>query len=211
MPAIEHLGDRPAQHRHLDACQQQLERFIRGEQPARGPKREIGGFATEPAHLRFIRDVESRIDAGFQRELAEQAETERVDRRNLDVGDAILQRLPGLGFDGARGRAAAQLRKYAVAHLGGGLARERHGENVQRVYTLLNQPDVAIDEDLRLARARGGFEHHVGLRIDGEGARGLVACGLLRPGQLKQIRLLHRSPSGIPCGIRRRSGTTNNR
>ena len=59
----------------------------------------------------------------------------------------------------------------ALPHLGGGLARERDREDVARLHAGEQQPDVAIDQDARLAGAGRGFERDVAGRIDRERAR----------------------------------------
>ena len=56
-----------------------------------GTEREVERLARKPRHLRFVGDLERGIDVGLERKLAQQAEAERVDRRDLDVGDALAQ------------------------------------------------------------------------------------------------------------------------
>ena len=72
-----------------------------------------------------------------------------------------------------------------------------------------DQAHVAIDEHARLPRPRRRLEHDVVGRLDREIARGLIGRRVrVDVGQLKQTRLLHRPPPDIPCGTRRRTGTS---
>ena len=83
---------------------------------------------------------------------------------------------------GHRARKAASARaatgqgrhEHAVAHLGGGLPRERDRQDVARIDAGVEQPYEPIDEHARLARAGRGLEHHVVARIDREVARRLI-------------------------------------
>ena len=55
----------------------------------------------------------------------------------------------------------AQALDDALAHLGGGLSRERDRENVVGIDAGAQQIDVAIDQDARLAGAGRRLEHDV--------------------------------------------------
>ena len=63
---------------------------------------------------------------------------------------------------------------HALAHLGGGLAREGDRQDVARRHAGFEQPDVAIDEHARLAGAGRRFERDVAARIDREPPRARI-------------------------------------
>ncbi len=96
--------------------------------------------------------------------MAMSPERSRISRHSL------LIRPAGIG-------ALAQLVEDAAAHLGGGLARERDGEDVRWIDAAAQQVEIAIDEHMGLARACRRLEHHVVGGIDGPRTRCGVAIG----------------------------------
>ena len=60
-------------------------------------ERPIERFADEPRNLRLIREVESGLDARLERELTNQRQAERVDRRDRNVAEPLAQLLPFRG------------------------------------------------------------------------------------------------------------------
>ena len=121
----------------------------------------------EPGNLRLVGEVEARLDAGFERELADEGQTERVDRRDGDVAEPLAQLLP-LRRRQLRGAAGLlQPLDDPLPHLGGGLPRERDREDAIGIDAREQQIDVALDEDARLPRPRRRFEDDVLRRIDG--------------------------------------------
>ena len=57
-------------------------------------QRLIERLADQPRHLGVVRQLEAGIDVGFERKLAQQRQTERVDRRDRDVAEPLLQIAP---------------------------------------------------------------------------------------------------------------------
>ena len=60
-------------------------------------ERSIERFADESRNLRLIREVESGFDARLERELTNQRQAERVDRRDRNVAEPLAQLLPFCG------------------------------------------------------------------------------------------------------------------
>jgi hypothetical protein len=203
---LEHL----AQHRQLHAREQQPHVTVVDDEPARGTKGEVERFARKPRHFRFVGDLKRGIDVGLERKLAQQAEAERVDRRDLDVGDALAQAAPDVGRElGAIGT-PRELGQHAAAHLRRGFSRERDREDVARIDAGLDERGVPVDEDARFPCPGRRLEHHVVSGIDGEVPRVIGRLVRVRRG-VKQSRLLHRPRAGIPCGRRPRICTRHNR
>ena len=85
-------------------------------------QRPIERFADEPRDLRLVRQVEARIDVGFERELADERQTERVNRRDGNLAQAIAHRFPSRR---RQLRGAARLFQPLddpLPHFGGGLS-----------------------------------------------------------------------------------------
>ncbi len=177
-------------------------------EPARGPQGEVEGFVREPRHFGLVGNLESGIDVCFERKLTEQTKTEGVDGRDLDVADVIAQITPAGGRERALVGPPAQQCQHAIAHLRGGLARERHGEDVAGIDARFDEPDVSVHQHTGFPGARRRLEDDVIGRIDGEVTRRLIRRGLCHGQRIKQARLLHRCRARIPCGTRARTGTT---
>ena len=83
--------------------------------------------------LGFVGEIEAGIDAGFERELVEQRQAERVDGADADVAEAHRgSRATLAGVSAALAVPLPQRRHHALAHLGRGLAREGDRQDVAR-------------------------------------------------------------------------------
>ena len=174
LPPVQTGLERLAQHRQLHAREQQPHVAVIDDEPARGTERQIERFARKPRHFRFVGDLKRGIDVGLERKLAQQAEAERVDRRDLDVGDALAQPAPDVGRELAAVGAPRELGQHAAAHLRRGLSRERDREDVARIDAGLDERGVPVHEHARLPCPGRRLEHDVVSRIDGEVPRGLI-------------------------------------
>ena len=139
-------------------------------------QRLIERLVDESGDLGVVRQVESGIDVRFEREFAEQLETEGVDGRYRDVSEALLQIAPPRRVELGKTAGFLQPLDDALAHLGGGLAREGDGEDVLRFDAGAQQVDVALHEHARLAGAGRCLEDDVLRGIDG------VSPRVARPG-----------------------------
>ena len=99
-------------------------------QSAAHAQRPIQSFVNQPKHLRLVRHREARVKVGFEWELPEQRETERVDGADGDVAEAVAQLAPSRLVDLARGSGALEVVEDALTHLGRSLAGEGNRENV---------------------------------------------------------------------------------
>ena len=63
-------------------------------------KSDVERLFDEPRRFRVVGELEAWIDIGFERELAQQRQTERVDRGDLDIAEPVLQIAPAreVGF-----------------------------------------------------------------------------------------------------------------
>ena len=134
-------------------------------------KRPIERLADEPGNLRLVGQIEARIDVGFERELADERQAERVDRRNRDLAETLAQLPPPRRGQLRRAAGLFQPLDDPLPHLGGGLPGERDREDVLGLDAGQQQVDVAFDEHARLARAGRRLEDDVARRIDGAHAR----------------------------------------
>ncbi len=130
-------------------------------------ERLVERLGDQSRYLGVVRKVEPGVDVGFERELAQQRQTEGVDRRDRDVAEPFLQLAPAGRVELRQPRRLPKPFDDAFAHLGGGLAREGDREDVIGVDAGAQQVDVALDEHTRLARPGGRLEHDVAGRIDG--------------------------------------------
>ncbi len=165
-PPIEQRGDAGSQPSlaQLREHQRHVVVFLR-DRPA-DTQRLIERLADQARHIGVGRQIETRVDVRFERKLAQQRQAERVDRRNRDVAETLLQVAPPPGVEF---REAARLLEPVddpLPHLGRGLARERDREDVIRFDAGPQQIDVALDEDPRLSGAGGRFEDDVSRRVD---------------------------------------------
>ena len=69
---------------------------------AADPQRLVERLADQPRHLGVVGEVEAGIDVGFERKLAQQRQAERVDGRDGDVAEALLQIAPARRVELAR-------------------------------------------------------------------------------------------------------------
>ena len=172
--AIQQGAEGIAKDRALDAGEEQPHVFVRDDERARGAKREVECLVRKARHLGLVGDFKPRLDVRLEREFAQETETERVDRRDLNISDAIAEQRPAIGRDLAAIGARHQLGHDAAAHFRRRLPRKRDGEHVSRIDALLYQPDVSLDEHARLPRARRRLENDVIGGIDGERARRVI-------------------------------------
>ena len=127
-----------------------------------GAERQVERLAGEPRHLGLVGDLERGIDAGLERKLAQQAEAERVDRRDLDVGDALAQRAPDVAARARRGRRAARSSASTRSRISAAALRVNVIARMWRGSTPASiSADVPVDEHARLARAGRRLEHDV--------------------------------------------------
>ena len=163
-PPVEQRGDPDAQPPLPELREHQRHVIVVSRDGAADAKRPIERFADEARHLGVVGQVERRVDVGFERKLAQQRQTEGVDRRDRDVAEPILEIAPA---DEVRRRQTARLAQAVddpLAHLGGRLARERDREDVIGIDAGAQQIHVALDEHTRLARAGRRLEHDVARR-----------------------------------------------
>ena len=182
--------------RHQPAIQQRRQPFTRSRQPELGqhqrdvrlvagearedPQRLIQRLFDQPRHLGFVGHLEARIDVRLERELTQQRQTERVDGADRNLAEAIAQLHPAPAIELRSLGRIAQFRDDALAHLGGGLARERHRQDVRRLDAGAQQVQIARHEHRCLARARRSLEDDVVQGIHGEAACRLVGVGRVR-------------------------------
>ncbi len=132
-------------------------------------------LADEPWHLRVGGEVEPGVDVGFEREFAQEGQAERVDGRDGDVAETLLQLPPSCAID-LRGSARfAEALDDPLAHFGRSLAGKRDREDVLRLDARAQQVDVALDQHAGLAGSRRRLEDDVPRRIDRVPARRLVS------------------------------------
>ena len=176
------------------------------------PQRLIERVFDEARHLRLVRQVEAGIEIGFERELPQQREAERVNRADRDVAQPVAELDPSGSIELGSGRRLAELAHDPLAHFGRGLPRERDREDVGRIDAALEQVDVARDEDRGLAGAGRGLEHDVVVGLDREAARARVGVGRDAAGIVGQQRRLARprrpAPRARPAGRRRATAET---
>ena len=86
-------------------------------------QRLIERLPDEPGHLGVVRQLESGIDVGFERKLAQQREAEGVDRRDGDVAEPRLQIAPARGVELVSAARFLQAIDNALPQLGGKAAR----------------------------------------------------------------------------------------
>ena len=165
---------------------------------ARGAQRQLERLVREPRHLGLVGDFERR-DRRRPRAGTRAAGRSRTRRssRSECRRSARAARASAPAVSAPSSARWRELGEHAVAHLGGGLARERDRQDVPRIDARLDEPDVAVDEHARLARAGRRLEDDVVGRIDGEVARRLVGRTRRRrpPASIKQARLRHRPPA----------------
>ncbi len=205
--AIEKVRQAAAKLQGPQAGEHELDAGILGGQRTRGAHRPIERFVGEARRLGLVRHAEPGIEVCLERKLAQQAETERVDRADRDVAEVVPEGAPAHGIDPAFVGDPVQPREDAIAHLGSGLAGEGDRQDVARLDAGANQVDVAVDEHVRLARAGRGLEHDIQARVDRGRAIGGVGQrrrrGRRRRGVLKRqarrrrLRFRH-SPCGRP-------------
>ena len=169
-PAIEQRRDAGAQAPLAELREHQRHIVVVARDAAADPQRLVERLADQARHLGLVGEIEAGIDVGLERELAQQRQTERVDRRDRDVAEPLLQIAPASGVELRQAARLLQPIDDALPHLGGGLARERDREDVIRLDAGAQQVDVALDEHARLAGAGRRLEDDVLRRIDGVGA-----------------------------------------
>ena len=181
-------------------------RFALRESDERG-KRAIERLIDDPRDLRLVRHAETRIEVRLERELAKERQAEGVDRADLDVGEAIADRRPPRAVERGLLRRAPQVADDALAHLGGGLSRERDREDVRGIDAPREQVDVARDQHARLPRAGRCFEHDavIGIARVVPGCRVGIGGGRRLPFRIaaeERHLIRHRSPRRprSPCG-----------
>ena len=116
VPPVQQRRDRAAQHRQLDAGEQQPQRLVGLQPSADRAEREVHRLVGEPRDLGFVGDLESGFDVAFERKLVEQREAEGVDGRDLDVGDATA---------GVRARPPASRRRRPRGDCSSAMTRSR--------------------------------------------------------------------------------------
>ena len=97
------------------------------------PECLVERLADQTRRLRFIRQLEARIDVGLERKFAQQRETKRIDRGDGDVSDALANLAPQLGVEAALAVSAPQVVQNPLSHFGSGFSSEGDRENVARL------------------------------------------------------------------------------
>ncbi len=195
-PAIEQRRQRLAQPRLAQLGEQQRDVRIVERDGAADRQRAVERRFDESRRLGFVGEVEAGIDAGFERELVQQRQAERIDRADADVAERVADLAPALGGEPALAMTLPQRRHHALAHFRRGLAREGDRQDVARRHARFEQPHVAIDQHARLAGARRGLERDVAQRIDRQPPRPRVR-GFLRLRRRVEIETVLIRPSGF--------------
>ena len=128
-------------------------RIVAGERSAYA-QGGVEALVEEAEHLGLVRHGKARIEVGLQRELAQQTQAERVDCTDGDLAHAVAELPPPDRIDLTLLRRAPQVPHDASAHLGSGLPRERHREDVAGVDAGFQQVGVAVHEHTGLPRSR---------------------------------------------------------
>jgi hypothetical protein len=98
-PPIEQRAQPVAQTPFSQLREHQRDIVVVPGKPPTDAKRLIERFVDEPRHVGLVREVESRIDVGFEGKFAEQREAERIDGGHGDVPQSVLQAAPPLQVD----------------------------------------------------------------------------------------------------------------
>ena len=97
----------PLARRDIPSCASTSPRPCRASPRDENPERSVQRLVDEARHFGLVGHRKARIEIRFERELAEQRQTERVDRADLDVAEAIAELPPRAGSSRpARPRAA---------------------------------------------------------------------------------------------------------
>ena len=187
-PPIDHRRQSISQPGLAKLGKQQPHVLVCARQIAADVERAIERLFHQARHLRFVGHVEARIEIGFERKLAKQRQTKRIDGADGDVARPLAHVAPQLADRAWRFRSPPQLGENAAAHFGRGLAREGDGENVGGVDAAAQQIEVAIDEHVGLARARRRFEHDVVRGIDRPRPRRRIGQGVGPPARFARPR-----------------------
>ena len=94
-PAVEQAPQGPARARRSPSCANTSATCSSSRATAAADaQRAIERFVDQARHLGVVGHREAGIEIGFERELAQQRQAERVDRADGDVADAIAQLAP---------------------------------------------------------------------------------------------------------------------
>src|SRR5262249_33968492 len=104
---------------------------LNGERPA-GSEGPIERFVDQTRHIAVVGQFEARVDVGFERKLAEERQTERLDRRNVDAVQPIAELAPSSTVQLGAARLFQPVNN-SLAHLGRSLARKRDREDAFRI------------------------------------------------------------------------------
>ncbi len=178
-PPIEQGGQPLASSRQPELGEHQGHVRLGAGKVGKDPQRLIQRLLDQPGHFRLVGHLETGIDVRFEWELAQQGQTEGVDRADRNLAKPIAQVHPSPAIELGPQRRVAQLADDALAHFGGGLAGERHRQDVARLHPGTQQIEVARDQDRRLPSPRRRLEHNVVQGIDGEPACGFIGVGIL--------------------------------
>ena len=174
-PPVEQRGQPEAQAALAELDEKHRQVAVFPSEVAADAQPGIERLVDEPRDLGLVGEIEAGIDAGFERELANEREAEGVDRRDGDLAEPFPQIAPTFcrklrtprarrGASGMYQCCAARLPEPGddpLAHLGRRLAREGDREDVAGIDPGQQQVDVAIDQDARLAGSGRRFEHDV--------------------------------------------------
>jgi len=173
-PAIEQRRQPGPQAPLAELREHQRHVLVGSGETSADAQRLVQRFADQAWCLGVVCEAEPGIDVRLERELPQERETERVDRRDGDVAKPLPQLAPPRQIELGVAARLAQSIDDALAHLGGGFARERDREDVLGIDAGAQEVDVALDQYTRLARAGRGLEHHVLCGIDSKLPGGLV-------------------------------------
>jgi len=126
-----------------------------------GLEAEVPALLKAPLGHDLILDLEVGVDPGLGGARPQQAEAERVDRRDLSTverGQRIFCEPAIVGRTGALSSDGVQRRTDAVAQLSGGLIREGDGDDAVDRAAREHQRDDAVDESAGLAGAGPRFD-----------------------------------------------------
>ena len=143
-PPIQQRGDAGPQPSlaQLREHQRHIVVFLR-DRPA-DAQRLIERFADQARHIGVGRQIKARVDVRFERKLAQQRQAERIDRRNRDVAETLLQVAPPSGVEFREAARLLEAVDDPLPHLGRGLARERDREDVIGLDASAQEVDVPL-------------------------------------------------------------------
>jgi len=151
-PAIEQGRETSPRPPITKLCEHERNMLVLSRDAPADAQRAVERLVDESRHFGLVGHLEARIQIRLERELTKQRQAERVDRADGHVCRPVAQLPPAGSGELAARSGEAKRCDDPLAHLSGGLARERERKNLGWIDALTQQVHVAIDEDARLAR-----------------------------------------------------------